>query len=168
MKHRNLNQSSQRGFSLLEVMVSISIIVMLASVLLASWSSAREKAQDSRRITELQQLKFALELYHNDHGHYPRESEGANGKIGEGAGVDTMLAPYLSAIPVDPAGPNNPTYYYYYDGDAACGGSDDVVVVFAFNMQQQTGNGDDFCTVWGGEGGAGTANAYHIVAGFAD
>ncbi len=157
-----------RGFSLLEVMVAISIIALLASVLIAGFDAAREKAQDSKRITELKQLKVALELYHTDYGHYPRESNGANGRIGEGAGVDTMLAPYMKSIPVDPAGPGNASYYYYYDGDATCGGVGDVVVVFAFNMAQQTGNGDDFCTVWGGEGGSGTANAYHVVIGNTD
>lgn len=157
-----------KGFSLLELLVCISIIAMLASVGIAAYSAAKEKAQDARRIGELKQLKIALELYHNDHEYYPRESAGANGRIGEGAGIDTMLAPYMTKIPVDPAGPNNPNYYYYYDGEATCGGSPDVVVVFAYNMSQQTGNGDQFCTVWGGEGGSGTPNAYHIVVGRSD
>lgn len=141
---------------------------MLGTVVLAAWTSAREKAQDARRISELKQLKIALEFYHNQVGHYPRESEGANGRIGEGAGIDTMLAPHMTSIPFDPAGPGNDTYYYYYDGNATCGGSENVVVVFAFNMAQQTGNGSDFCTVWGGEGGAGTPNAYHVVVGQTD
>jgi general secretion pathway protein G len=167
MKNRSF-KNMQRGFSLLEVLVSISIIVMIASVLLAGFSAAREKAQDSQRITELRQLKFALELYHNDHGHYPRESEGANGKIGEGAGVDAMLEGYMRSIPIDPAGPGHPLYYYYYDGNATCGGVGNVAVIFAYNMAQQTGNGSEFCTVWGGEGGSGTPNAYHVVAGRSD
>ncbi len=157
-----------KGFSLLELLVAIAIITMLASVVIASWNSAREKAQDARRISELKQLKYALELYHTNYGHYPRESDGANGRIGEGAGIDLMLADYMTAIPHDPAGPDSDTYYYYYDGDATCGGSEDVVVVFAFNMAQVPGNGSIFCTVWGGEGGAGTANAYHVVVGPSD
>lgn len=153
---------------MLEVLVAVSIITLLTVAFTAGFSAAREKAQDSRRITELKQLKVALELYHNDFGHYPRQSDGANGRIGEGAGVDSMLAPYLRTIPVDPAGPGDPSYYYYYDGDATCGGVGNVVVVFAFNMAQQTGNGDEYCTVWGGEGGSGTPNAYHVVVGRTD
>jgi len=153
---------------LLEVLVAVSIITLLTVAFTAGFSAAREKAQDSRRITELKQLKVALELYHNDFGHYPRQSDGANGRIGEGAGVDSMLAPYLRTIPADPVGPGDPSYYYYYDGDATCGGVGNVVVVFAFNMAQQSGNGDEYCTVWGGEGGSGTANAYHVVVGRTD
>lgn len=158
-----------RGFTLLEILVAIAIIGILASVMLASFNTAQEKTQDTRRITELDQLKKALELYHIDHGHYPRESEGANGRIGEGAGVDEMLAPYMTKIPADPAGPGHANYYYYYDGRATCGGSDDIVVIFAYNMAQQTGNASKLpCTVWGGEGGSGTANAYHIIVGLSD
>jgi len=162
-----MNKYSQ-GFSLIELLVAIAIITLLSSVALASFSAAREKAQDARRISELKQLKVALDLYHIDYGHYPRESDGANGRIGEGAGLDTMLAPYMTSIPVDPVGPGDASYYYYYDGNATCGGVGDVAVVFAFNMQQQTGNGDEFCTVWGGEGGSGTPNAYHVVIGLTD
>lgn len=157
-----------KGFTLLELLVAISIITLLSSVLLAAWTTAREKAQDARRLTELKQLKIAIELYHNSTGHYPRESEGANGRIGEGAGIDSMIAQYMTSVPHDPSGPGHDTYYYYYDGDATCGGSEDVAVVFAFNMAQQTGNGDEYCTVWGGEGGSGTANAHHIVVGLTD
>lgn len=157
-----------KGFSLIEIMVVLAIIAILASVVLAAYEVAKEKALDSRRISELGQLKFALELYHNDHGHYPRESDGANGKIGEGAGLDTMIAPYMKAIPHDPLGPGNPTYYYYYDGTESCGGTGNVAVIFAYNLQQQTGNGSKLCTSWGGEGGAGTANAYHIILGASD
>jgi general secretion pathway protein G len=163
-----INRIDNRGFSLLELLVAVSIIVVLSSVVIAGFHAAREKAQDAQRITELKQMKIALELYHNDHGHYPRQSDGANGRIGEGAGVDEALSDYMEEVPVDPAGPGNDTYYYYYDGEAVCGGQGEVVVVFAFNMAQQQGNGAEFCTVWGGEGGAGTANAYHVVVGDTD
>ena len=81
----------------MELLVAIAIITMLTSVVMASWSSAKEKAQDARRISELKQLKYALELYHTNYGHYPRESEGANGRIGEGSGIDTMLADFMTA-----------------------------------------------------------------------
>jgi len=156
------------GFSLIELLIAIAIITMLASIVLASYDAARGKAQDVQRITELNQLKNAIELYRIDNGHYPRENEGANGRIGEGAGLDSLLVEYMPSIPIDPSGPGNPTYYYYYDGSATCGGMGTVAVVFAYNMSQQTGNGDEFCTVWGGEGGSGTANAYHVVLGRSD
>jgi general secretion pathway protein G len=160
--------SATKGFTLLELLVVIAIIGLLAVGATAGFSVAKEKAMDIQRITELKQLKIALDLYHIDHGHYPRQSEGANGRIGEGGTIDVMLLPYMKSVPYDPVGAGDPTYYYYYDGNATCGGTGNVVVVFAFNLQQQAGNGSSLCTVWGGEGGSGTGNAYHVIAGLSD
>lgn len=161
-------RSSTQGFTLLELLVAIAIIGLLAVGAIAGFSIAKEKTMDVQRISELKQLKVALDLYHIDHGHYPRQSEGANGRIGEGGVIDTMLSPYMRSLPYDPVGRGDPSYYYYYDGSATCGGVGNVVVVFAFNLQQQSGNGSSLCTAWGGEGGSGTANAYHVIAGVTD
>jgi general secretion pathway protein G len=161
-------RSVTKGFTLLELLVAIAIITLLAVAASAGFSVAREKAMDVQRMSELKQLKVALDLYHIDHGHYPRQTEGANGRIGEGGLIDTLLLPYMKSIPSDPVGIGDSSYYYYYDGNATCGGTGNVVVVFAFNLQQQPGNGSTLCTVWGGEGGSGTANAYHVIVGLTD
>ncbi|MBC8464850.1 MAG: prepilin-type N-terminal cleavage/methylation domain-containing protein [Parcubacteria group bacterium] len=158
--------STRKGFTLIELLVVIAIIGLLSSVVLASLSSAREKSRDARRMNDLRQIQRAMEFYYDDNGHYPREGDGANGIIGEGAGLDTMLAPYLSAIPRDPLGPGSGTYNYYYDGQQNCtndGVMERVAVIFARTMESVPTNRSDFCSGWGGEGGAGNANAWHIV-----
>lgn len=58
----------QSGFTLIELMVVISIIGTLASVIIVSLESARSKARDSSRRAALNQIQLALELYRNDHG----------------------------------------------------------------------------------------------------
>lgn len=157
---------TQRGFSLIELLVVISILLFFASVVLTGVQQAQKQALDTRRATELDQYKKAMELYKVDHGYYPRESDGANGKIGEGSGLDTILEPYMSKIVSDPRGPGTP-YYYYYDGNATCD-SQNIAVLFAVNMEAREGNGNALCSSWGGEGGAGTANAYHVFVGESD
>lgn len=159
--------STRKGFTLIELLVVIAIIGLLSSVVLASLSSAREKSRDARRMNDLRQIQRAMEFYYDDNGHYPREGDGANGIIGEGAGLDTMLAPYLSAIPRDPLGPGSGTYNYYYDGRQLCDG-EYIAVIFARTMESVPTNRSDFCSGWGGEGGAGNANAWHIVVGPSD
>jgi len=149
---------------------------MLSSVVLASLNTARGSARDARRLEDLRQLHTALELYYGDHGRYPCEvasacsgqSVNANGKIGEGSGLDTLLAPYIGSIPVDPLGPGDSTHYYYYDAKQNCNGgpTSPIAVVFARAMEGKPGNGSTICSSsWGGEGGAGSAEAYHVYVG---
>lgn len=67
MKHIFRN----RGFTLIELMVVISIIGLLASTVLASLSTARSKARDTARLSEAHELMKALEIYRTKNGAYP-------------------------------------------------------------------------------------------------
>jgi prepilin-type N-terminal cleavage/methylation domain-containing protein len=62
---------AQRGFSLIELLVVISIIALLAGILLTSIKRAQAKAADSQQLANIQQIKLAMQLYFNDHGGYP-------------------------------------------------------------------------------------------------
>ena len=74
MKPQNPNSKCryQKGFTLIELLVVISIIGVLASIGLASLSSARQKADDTRRTQDMEQMRNALEIYASKHnGNYP-------------------------------------------------------------------------------------------------
>jgi len=160
----------KNGFTLIELLVVIAIIGLLSSLILASLSTARAKGRDAKRMADLKQLATAMQFFYDDNGYYPKESGGSNGYVGEGAGLDALLNAYLSDIGVDPLGPSNNTYYYYYDGNQTCTGGaySSIAVIFAATMETTSGNGSNFCSSWGGEGGAGGANAWHIVVGQSD
>ena len=63
--------SKRTGFTLVELLVVISIVSLLSSVVLASLNSARSKSRDARRVADLKQLQLALELYYDANRNYP-------------------------------------------------------------------------------------------------
>jgi len=110
-----------RGFTLIELLVVVAIIGILASVILSSLNSAREKGRDTKRIADLKQIATALEMYFNDYGRYPARNNARTGT--EACGGNSAwcslvndLNLYISSIPGDPLG-SQINYRYYYDSD---------------------------------------------------
>ena len=70
MKHTMRNTTKHtmlRGFTLIELLIVITIIGTLAGLLFTNFSGARERARDSKRKSDVTQMKNALRLYYNDY-----------------------------------------------------------------------------------------------------
>jgi len=81
----------QHGFTLIELLVVIAIIGILSSVVLTSLTSARAKGRDARRISDISQLRLALELYYDS-----QQSTDLSTSV-------LVVNGYISTIPVDPS-----------------------------------------------------------------
>lgn len=56
----------RKGFTLLEMLVVISIIGVLAALVVPNFNVARERARDVQRKNDVKQIQKALELYRQD------------------------------------------------------------------------------------------------------
>ncbi len=111
------SKNTQKGFTLIELLVVISIISILSSVIFASLSTAKSKARDAVRYSDLRQIKTALELYLNTYNYYPTCSgDDLCDSTGSGAlsPINTLgiVPTYIPQIKNDPL--NNNGYAYYY------------------------------------------------------
>lgn len=66
-----MNKNNLKGFTLIELMVVITIIALLSAVLYGSFSQARQQARDKARMTSLKELQLAIEMYKAQYGRYP-------------------------------------------------------------------------------------------------
>jgi prepilin-type N-terminal cleavage/methylation domain-containing protein len=66
-----LHSSPTRGFTLVELLTVIFIIGVLASIVLVGGGTQLAKARDAEKITDVQELVLALELYYNSCREYP-------------------------------------------------------------------------------------------------
>ena len=107
MNSRN-KVNSHRGFTLIELLVVVAIIGILSSVVLASLNSARAKARDTRRLSDMRQIQRALEMYYDANGSYPNPGWGWRSECNGWGGftpnnvIPGLTPTYLPSFPADP------------------------------------------------------------------
>jgi len=87
---------NRKAFTLIELLVVIAIIGILAAVVMVSLNSARGKARDAQRKSDITNLATALEMYYDGQTvpSYPTTAQG----------TAVLATTYMSRIPTDPEG----------------------------------------------------------------
>ncbi len=91
------------AFTLVELLVTISIIAIVLTVASVSFSGIRKNSKDAKRINTVKQIQFALELYRRDIGTYPLTLT-FNSSLKNPSSTDII---YLKKIPSNPRPESN-------------------------------------------------------------
>lgn len=130
-----------RGFTLVELMVAVAIILLMVSILVPSFMEARQTSRDRERIGDLAELEFAINAYFESTGEYPAYSGMA---IGRGDEIDAALATFIEPVAADPRN-NEEEYRYYYDHDHRCDGQRYIVLAAQTMERSSSANVADVC-----------------------
>lgn len=84
MERKNRKNPVREGFTLVELLVVIAIIGILAAIIIPSLMSASCRAKAGATQSKIENIQTALEMYKNDKGRFPPETEEA--------GSETMVA----------------------------------------------------------------------------
>jgi len=137
---------SNRGFTLLEIIVVVAIIAILAAYIAPKVAGRVDDARISKAKSDIRVLESSLELYKLDNFTYPSSSQGLDALVNRPSGDNTKNwreGGYIKKLNKDPWGNE---YLYQYPGtngefdvyslgaDAAVGGEGEAADIGNWNL----------------------------------
>lgn len=130
---------NRRGFTLIELMVVVSVIAVLSTVGLVTYTNAQKNSRDAKRKADLGQIQSALELYYNINGRYPKTPDDGGGFgnswngstdsdpdqwwITDNGGTGIKLnETYINLMPKDPINDGSKPLVYIYKSNSSWAG----------------------------------------------
>ncbi len=142
---------SNKGFTLFELLVSVSIIGILTAIASISFSNAQKKGRDARRMEDMKMIQNAAEMYYSLNSYtYPISTAAPDAWT-----PASSSSPALERFPTDPKGVGyeNP-YTYSAVGGGALTGANYCACAY---IEGNGGNSDANC------GNYGTGTQYFCV-----
>lgn len=140
-KQQNLKRALRRAFTLVELLLVLTILAILAGIVLPSMVGRGEQARVTAAKSDIHSLSTALNMFEVDNGSFPKGRTGLQSLVQKPNNAQNWHGPYLAdktSIPLDPWG--NP---YVYE----CPGKHNVNSFDLLSMgpDGRVGGGDDIC-----------------------
>lgn len=87
----------KKGFTLVELLVVITIMAIIMAVATVSYQKTIQLSRDSKRKTDLELVRQALETYRSEKGAYPITSGAISTSL-----TALTTGSYITSIPADP------------------------------------------------------------------
>lgn len=156
----------KKGFTLVEIMVVVSIIAFISSIVSFSLAQARAKAQDTSRVANVQQLRTAILAYKLDHnGIAPPMPSGVTVPITDRSQAFATTLQSLVDGKYIPSLPKNLGIFYYNAGNGGSG-EDATVVGTTLNTGTPTLTGQGGTCRPFNQGGNNIASNCHVTNGY--
>jgi general secretion pathway protein G len=97
--------SKAKGFTLIELMIVITIIAMMFGVVISSANFLRSTSNDAKRKADLAQIKSALQNYYADLNYFPHNGTGGFKLNGAGASTSLTSSMGITSPAPNPAPP---------------------------------------------------------------
>ena len=133
------NSWRRRGFTLVELLLVLTILAILASIVIPNLIGRAEKAREIAAASEIANIVTALSMFEVDNGYLPKSGEGLQSLITKPREAqNTWKGPYLQKgkVPLDPwkqayiyeiPGKHNPSSFDLYTrGKDALGGTNTI------------------------------------------
>jgi len=136
-KSNAIRRSGRGAFTLVEMLLVITIIGILAALVVPKMMGRSEQARQAAAQSDLAAIKTALDAYEVDNGRYPQGKTGLAALIQMPRDARNWHGPYLDKLPQDPwggyylydfPGKHNPAGYDLYSAgpDGKAGTEDDI------------------------------------------
>lgn len=132
------NSWRRRGFTLVELLLVLTILAILAGIVLPKFTNVGKNARITAAQADIASFKTALSMFEVDMGYYPKGRDGLQALVFKPSGAPAKWHKYLDVdkVPVDPwsrayvyenPGKHNPDGYDIYSlGPDGNGGNDAI------------------------------------------
>lgn len=134
-----ININIKKGFTLVEMLVVISVIGILASLALTSYNVSQRQARDTQRKSDLKQYQTALENFANNNNSFYLSRTSVQ-RLSDKSILCTPLG-ITGECPIDPKydSANEDVHDYYYVSNGT-GIIDDATEYLMFTVLEGSGN----------------------------